>query len=248
MKAISLSAVLLLVFAAACRASSAVPFVYPDYSVRFIDQSPAHNRVARGEAAELDKLIAAGIEQVNYTKGYDPAYVKLSYPNGDVPKETGVCADVIVRAFRAISLDLQKEVHEDMKNNFAQYPKTWGAKKPDTNIDHRRVGNLMKWFARKNKSLPVSDDPQHYSPGDVVAWELDGGRLHIGLVTDVKADDKTYRVVHNIGAGAQIEDVLFAWKVIGHYRFFNSNEIHTGAGHSQVTASETRAGSAQRKN
>ena len=183
----------------------------------------------RAHATPLEKLIAAGIEQTTYTKTYDPAYVKLAYPGGDVPRETGVCADVVVRAFRACGLDLQKEVHEDMAANFGEYPKTWGAKKTDANIDHRRVGNLMKWFERQGKSLPLTKDPQDYRPGDIVAWELDGRLLHTGLVTDLKAVDFLgrenghYQIVHNIGVGARIEDRLFEWKVIGHYRYFNGN-------------------------
>jgi hypothetical protein len=185
---------------------------------------PSQQKAAGERATPLDKVIAAAIEQANYTKSYDPAYTKIDYPNGDVPKETGVCADVIVRAFRAASIDLQKEVHEDMTANFAQYPKTWGARKPDRNIDHRRVGNLMKWFERQKKSLSVTKDAKNYLPGDVVAWNLGNGRLHIGLVTDVKNPEASQHLVaHNIGAGAQVEDVLFAWQVIGHYRYFQKN-------------------------
>ncbi len=166
-----------------------------------------------------EKLIAAAIEQVDVTTEYDPAYVKLAYPNGDVPIKTGVCADVIVRAFRVVGLDLQKELHEDMKQRFAQYLKKWGAKAPDTNIDHRRVPNLMTWFARQGKALPLSN--HDYQPGDVVAWDLGGGLTHIGFVSDLKAD-KQYKIVHNIGAGTQIEDRLLDWKVIGHYRYFGA--------------------------
>jgi hypothetical protein len=189
------------------------------------DLSPGQRKVAEGRATPLEKVIAAAIEQAQYTKSYDPAYSKIDYPNGDVPKETGVCADVIVRAFRAASIDLQKEIHEDMTANFAHYPKTWGARKPDRNIDHRRVGNLMKWFERQKKSLSVTKDAKNYLPGDVVAWNLGNGRLHIGLVTDVKNPEASQHLVaHNIGAGAQIEDVLFAWQVIGHYRYFQKSE------------------------
>lgn len=170
-----------------------------------------------------EKLIAAAQEQVGVTTEYDPAYVKLAYPNGDVPSKTGVCADVIVRAFRQVGLDLQKELHEDMKLSFAKYPKKWGTKSPDTNIDHRRVPNLMTWFDRKGKTIPLSSTD--YQPGDVVAWDLGGGLTHIGLVSDSKAD-KNYKIIHNIGAGAQLEDRLFAWKVIGHFRYFNSSKKH----------------------
>ncbi len=167
------------------------------------------------------KIIASATEQVGVTTEYDPAYTKLIYPGGDVPPKTGVCADVIIRAFRAIEVDLQKELHEDIKANFTKYPKKWGLKKPDTNIDHRRVPNLMTWFERKGKSVPLTNDKQDYLPGDVVAWELAGGLTHIGIVSDVKANDaKTYLIIHNIGAGAQIENRLFEWKIIAHYRYF----------------------------
>ncbi len=178
-------------------------------------QATKHNP----KVTPTEKLIAAALEQVAVTTEYDPAYVKLAYPNGDVPIKTGVCADVIVRAFRQVGLDLQKELHEDMKRSFTQYPKKWGAKAPDTNIDHRRVPNLMTWFARQGKALPFSD----YQPGDVVAWDLGGGLTHIGFVSDVKADQQ-YKIVHNIGAGTQLEDRLLEWKVIGHYRYFGFSD------------------------
>ncbi|GEM_PF-186219 len=183
----------------------------------------------KADATPLEKVIAAGVAQEGRTTGYDPAYTKLKYPGGDVPLETGVCADVIVRAFRFADLDLQKEIHEDMTRNFAAYPNTWGAKKPDSNIDHRRVGNLMKWFERQGRAQPVTKSAKDYAPGDVVAWDLGNGRLHIGLVTDRRAGSlpgqgEGFLMVHNIGAGARIEDVLFSWQVIGHYRYFKGTE------------------------
>jgi hypothetical protein len=211
----------LVMMVAGC-ASSSAKLIGLETATKPAEPSPSQKKVASGKASSLEKIIAAGIEQVGVTISYDPAYAAIGYPNGDVPKETGVCADVIVRAFRGATIDLQKELHEDMKNNFSEYPKTWGAKKTDASIDHRRVGNLMKWFERKKKSLPLSREAKDYLPGDVVAWELDSGRLHIGLVTDLKtADQKKYLIAHNIGSGAQLEDVLFEWKVIGHYRYFN---------------------------
>lgn len=183
------------------------------------ESSPALQVAAQKKSlTPTEALIVAATEQVSVTTAYDPAYVKLAYPNGDVPINTGVCADVIVRAFRKVGLDLQKELHEDMKWNFAKYPKKWGAKKPDPNIDHRRVPNLMTWFERQGKALALRSDD--YQPGDIVAWDLGGGLTHIGFVSDVKAD-RHYNIVHNIGAGTQIEDRLFAWKVIGHYRYFD---------------------------
>lgn len=173
------------------------------------------------DATPLEKVNSAAIEQTTYTKTYDAAYTKLEYPNGDVPKETGVCADVVVRAFRSGGIDLQKELHEDMTANFKKYPQKWNAHKPDRNIDHRRVPNLMTWFERQGKTLPLTQEPKDYLPGDVVAWELGNGLLHIGLVSKIKVDGgERYAVVHNIGLGARLEDVLFAWKIIGHYRYF----------------------------
>jgi uncharacterized protein YijF (DUF1287 family) len=184
-------------------------------------QAVAQVRSLSADATPRDKIIASALEQTTYTLSYDPSYVKLDYPGGDVPLDRGVCADVIVRAFRKAGVDLQKEIHDDMKKDFGAYPKIWGAKTPDKNIDHRRVANLMKFFARKSQSLPLSSDARAYTPGDVVAWDLGGGLLHIGLMTDEKSDSSDrFLVVHNIGAGAQLQDVLFSWRIIGHYRCF----------------------------
>ena len=162
-------------------------------------------------------LARAAKAQVGVTRHYDPAYVRLRYPGGDVPIETGVCADVIVRAFRTIGTDLQVAVHEDMKANFAKYPSHWGLRAPDRNIDHRRVPNLMKFFERRGKKLGIREP---YEPGDVVAWRLPSGLYHIGVVGDVRSPTRSeYLVVHNIGSGAQLEDVLRAFEIIGHYRW-----------------------------
>ena len=170
---------------------------------------------------EIKKVVDSALEQTQQTIQYDPSYTKLKYPNGDVPIERGVCADVIVRAFRSAGVDLQKEIHEDMSLHFTAYPAKWGARKPDSNIDHRRVPNLMTLFDRRSKSVPITRNPSDYIPGDVVAWELDNKLLHIGLVSDVVANGTpNYLIVHNIGAGARIEDVLMAWKIIGHYRMW----------------------------
>ena len=170
---------------------------------------------------QIKRTVDSAIDQTQYTTEYDPAYTRLEYPGGDVPRERGVCADVVVRAFRSAGVDLQKEIHEDMAQHFAAYPNKWGARKPDSNIDHRRVPNLMTFFERTGKSVPITKKPADYLPGDIVAWELDSRLLHIGLVTDVVADGTpNYLAVHNIGAGAKIEDVLMAWKIIGHYRMW----------------------------
>lgn len=163
----------------------------------------------------------AGLEQPKQTLYYDPSYVRIDYPGGDVPLERGVCTDVVVRAFRMGGVDLQKEVHEDMTRAFSAYPTRWGMTRPDSNIDHRRVPNLRTYFERKGKSLPVSQDAADYLPGDLVTWDLGGGVDHIGMVTNVWFDAASrYLVVHNIGRGARVENVLFAWRITGHYRYF----------------------------
>jgi uncharacterized protein YijF (DUF1287 family) len=166
-------------------------------------------------------VVDSARQQTQVTTGYDPSYVKIAYPGGDVPAQTGACTDVVIRAFRAAGVDLQREVHEDMGRAFASYPRRWGLARPDTNIDHRRVPNLMTYFRRAGAEVAATGEPGDYEPGDVVAWDLGGGVTHIGVVTD-EADAATgrYWVVHNIGAGARLEDVLFAWREIGHYRYF----------------------------
>ena len=170
------------------------------------------------------KIVQSCIKQTIVTKFYDPAYEILAYPGGDVAQSKGVCSDVVIRAFRASGVDLQREVHEDMLRHFAAYPKLWGLSRPDQNIDHRRVANLMTFFSRKGKLAPSSRRAQDFLPGDVVAWRLTSGRLHIGVVSDGIAEGTGNReVIHNIGAGARQEDVLFAWPCIGHYRFFAPN-------------------------
>ena len=171
---------------------------------------------------EIKKLLESAVEQTTLTKIYDPAYVIIPYPNGDVPMEKGVCTDVVIRAFRRAGVDLQKAVHEDMKENFTAYPKKWNLPKPDTNIDHRRVLNLQTFFTRRGKSLTITEKAENYKPGDVVACDLDGnGLTHIGLISNFYNEKtKRYSIIHNIGSGAQIEDKLFDWKIIGHYRYF----------------------------
>jgi uncharacterized protein YijF (DUF1287 family) len=168
------------------------------------------------------KLIVDGaIEQVGKTTGYDPSYQKIDYPNGDVSIETGVCSDVIIRAFRKAGIDLQKEIHEDMKSNFAAYPTKWGLKATDSNIDHRRVPNLQTFFARKGKEVATTGDADTFQPGDIVTWDLGGGVDHLGMVVNVwYKPSQRYLIVHNIGGGTRMEDVVFAWKITGHYRYF----------------------------
>jgi len=151
---------------------------------------------------------------------YDPSYFSIDYPGGDIPKEKGVCTDVIIRAYRKVGIDLQKEVHEDMKANFGEYPKNWGLSNTDKNIDHRRVPNLMKFFSRNGIVKPKSTNPKDYTPGDIVCWNLGGGITHIGLVVNRKStDNKRYLIVHNIGGGQVLADCLFDFEIIGHYRY-----------------------------
>ena len=151
---------------------------------------------------------------------YDPSYFSIPYPNGDVPRDKGVCTDVVIRAYRKMGVDLQKEVHEDMKANFNAYPKIWGLKTTDKNIDHRRVPNLMTFFKRKGADKIISDKAQDYVPGDIVCWNLGGAITHIGIVVHKKSQDgKRNLIVHNIGGGQVLEDCLFKFKIIGHYRY-----------------------------
>lgn len=177
------------------------------------------------------RLSAAAIERTAHRVVYDPSYVRIAYPMGDVAADRGVCADVVVRALRALGLDLQRLVHEDMKAAFAAYPNHWGLSRPDPNIDHRRVPNLETYLTRKGARLPASDDAADYLPGDIVAWNLrgDAGWLaHIGVVTGRIGPTGRPMVVHNIGAGPKLEDVLFDWKMTGHYRVKASLiEAHT---------------------
>jgi uncharacterized protein len=169
------------------------------------------------------KLNDAAIERTRHTVRYDSAYVKIPYPNGDVPDGTGVCTDEIIRIYRALSIDLQKEVHEDMVRNFSAYPnqRRWMLAHTDSNIDHRRVPNLMVFFSRQGQSLGATARAADYLPGDLVTWDLGGNIPHIGMVVDRKsAQSGRNLVVHNIGRGPQMEDVLFNWKITGHFRYF----------------------------
>ena len=151
---------------------------------------------------------------------YNGAYVSISYPNGDVPKGQGVCTDVIIRAYRKLGIDLQKEVHEDMKFNFSRYPKTWGLTKTDTNIDHRRVPNLQTFFTRKGQKLPITKNPSDYKTGEMLTWMINDKLPHIGIVTHLKSrDGKRNLIVHNVGGGQVLEDCLFSYKIVGHYKY-----------------------------
>jgi hypothetical protein len=184
----------------------------------------------------LKKLSDAAIERTHHVVRYDGAYVRIAYPGGDVPADTGACTDEVIRAYRTLGIDLQKEVHEDMAANFSAYPTKWHRQAPDSNIDHRRVPNLMVFFSRKGESLPITNRAEDYAPGDLVTWDLHpgnrkarfpgtpdlgGGLTHIGMVVDRKTlFSRRYMIVHNIGQGPKMEDVLFNWKITGHYRYF----------------------------
>ena len=211
----------LIVVALACQTNVSTK-VRQDSSENLFSQLSATPKLSEIKSEEIKKLLESAVEQTNLTKNYDPAYVVIPYPNGDIPIEKGVCTDVVIRAFRKAGVDLQTEVHEDMMANFAVYPKKWNLPKPDTNIDHRRVPNLQTFFTRRGKSLPINDNAEDYKPGDVVAWDLDGkGMTHIGLVSNIYNEStKRYLIIHNIGGGTQAEDRIFDWKIIGHYRYF----------------------------
>jgi len=171
----------------------------------------------------LEKLSAAAVERTRLTVRYDPAYVRIPYPNGDVPSDTGVCTDEVVRSYRALGIDLQKEVHEDMERNFSIYANQsrWLLSHTDTNIDHRRVPNLRVFFSQKGELLEITSRAEDYLPGELVTWNLGGNVPHIGIVVNKKSPDTgRFMVEHNIGAGPRIEDVLFSWKITGHYRYF----------------------------
>lgn len=176
--------------------------------------------IAVGQSSFYENLSAAALELTKQDVVYDPAYFTISYPNGDIPGNKGVCTDVIIRAYRKLGIDLQKEVHEDMAANFSKYPKTWGLSKTDKNIDHRRVPNLMVFFKRHGEVLAITNKAEDYLPGDIVCWNLGGNITHIGIVVNKKSTDgKRNMIVHNIGAGQVMEDCLFEFKIIGHYRY-----------------------------
>ena len=168
------------------------------------------------------KLSAAAISIIDPNIDYDPTYFSIPYPNGDVPKGKGVCTDVVIRSYRKLGIDLQKEVHEDMVKNFTLYPniKKWGLHKTDTNIDHRRVPNLEIFFGRKGKKLAVTNDANDYKTGELVTWIIGNKYPHIGIVTNKKSPDgKHLMIVHNVGNGQVLEDCLFSWKIVGHFKY-----------------------------
>ena len=208
---------LILVISANCQQRSEPPVSKPPPHTPVEIQKPW----AANTSPQLKQLVESAIDQTRVTTGYDPSYVGIDYPGGDVPLETGVCSDVVVRAFRKAGIDLQKEIHDDMGRAWSVYPRKWGASRPDSNIDHRRVLNLMTYFDRQGKTLPVTKDRNDYLPGDIVTWDLSSGIEHIGIVVNTWSEStKGYLIVHNIGAGARSEDVLLNWKITGHFRYF----------------------------
>ena len=165
-------------------------------------------------------LVAAALERTQHTVRYDGSYRTIPYPMGDVPDNVGVCTDVVIRSYRAIGTDLQQLVHEDIRSNFSVYPNLWELRKPDSNIDHRRVPNLRTFFTLHGQALPLSRSGVDYQPGDMVTWKLPGNLPHIGIVTDHRAPGTDRpMIVHNIGQGPQLEDVLFKYQITGHYRY-----------------------------
>jgi uncharacterized protein YijF (DUF1287 family) len=176
-------------------------------------------QVALATAAPAHDLVAAAKSQVGVTVRYDSSYERIAYPGGDVPLERGVCTDVVVRAFRATGIDLQELVHKDMRRAWSAYPKKWGHRKPDTNIDHRRVPNLETFFTRHGLALGVSNKASDYLPGDIVVWSVPPNLPHIGIVADQRSAAGIPLVIHNIGQGARMEDALFVYTITGHYRY-----------------------------
>ena len=167
-------------------------------------------------------LVEAAHERTKHSVRYDGSYLAIDYPWGDVPKEIGVCTDVVIRSYRVLGIDLQRLVHEDMKANFDKYPsrRIWGLKGPDTNIDHRRVPNLQAFFKRHGEELPVTRNAKDYKAGNIVTWMLPGNLPHIGIVTEkINPDTGNPMIVHNIGGGPQLQDMLFSYKITGHYKY-----------------------------
>jgi hypothetical protein len=183
----------------------------------------SYNQDSKPDSFEK-KLSNAAISIIDATIEYDPSYFSIKYPNGDVPKNKGVCTDVIIRAYRKLDIDLQKEVHEDMLKNFSLYPniKKWGLNKTDSNIDHRRVPNLEVFFTRKGQKLLITENPNDYKTGELVTWIIGNKFPHIGIVTNkISSDGKRPMIVHNVGGGQVLEDCLFDWKIVGHFKYTN---------------------------
>ena len=170
-----------------------------------------------------ERFVIAAVERTNHRVIYDGSYRSIPYPNGDVPRNIGVCTDLIIRAYRELGIDLQEDVHQEMKVHFEAFPTNWGLRRPDPNIDHRRVLNLQTFFSRKGIALPVTGEAKDYAPGDLVTWVVAGNLPHIGIVAKQRSPDgKRPLIVHNIGRGPQLEDMLFSYPITGHYRYYGS--------------------------
>lgn len=209
---------------------AAVPSCAAQQTNKIASPQASSTPVAAGESTVVTdnesetfekKLVDAAMGRLRADVQYDPTYYRIPYPGGDVPADRGVCTDVVIRSYRKIGIDLQKNVHEDMKANFEKYPKKWGLTKTDSNIDHRRVPNLQTFFKRKGTSLTITNNPKDYLPGDLVTWNLPGNLPHIGIIVSEFANEQAGRrmIVHNIGSGPELEDVLFSWKITGHFRY-----------------------------
>lgn len=193
-------------------------------SIAYQNQTSTKNKIEKisNPKTFAEKLSNAAISIIDLSVVYTPNYVGIKYPNGDVPPKTGVCTDVVIRTYRKLNIDLQKEVHEDMVSNFNLYPnlRKWGLKSTDTNIDHRRVPNLEVFFERKGNKLPVSQNPEDYKTGNIVTWIINGKLPHIGIVTHLKSEDgKRPLIVHNVGHGQVLEDCLFDYPIVGHFTY-----------------------------
>ncbi|MEL1247864.1 DUF1287 domain-containing protein [Flavobacterium helocola] len=205
--------ILLIYFSFGCKKSETI--------AENISESKHTTQLIENPTDFYEKLSNAAISIIDPEVVYTPAYVGIKYPNGDVPAKTGVCTDVVIRAYRKLGIDLQKEVHEDLKANFSLYPnlKKWGLKTTDKNIDHRRVSNLEVFFARKGKTLPITQNPKDYKTGDLVTWMINDKLPHIGIVTHIKSSNGNPMIVHNVGSGQVLEDCLLSWKIVGHFRY-----------------------------
>lgn len=214
MRAVAVLAVMVMAIAAG--ACGRGPDPDPEAAVR--PGEPASTKSVRAPMpAPAPPLVLAARRQIGVTLTYDPAYVRLAYPGGDVPQDRGVCTDVVIRALRSQGLDLQRSVHEDLRRNFSAYPQQWGQRGPDASIDHRRVPVMQRWFERQGWSQTVSDRPDDYRAGDLVTWKLDNGLAHIGIVSNRKTAGVPL-IIHNIGAGTHEDDILFRYRITGLYR------------------------------
>lgn len=202
------------------------PLIIPDLFVP--DVIPSIVNGFKEPKNQTDRLILGAAAQYGVTNSYNGAYKKLSYPNGDVDISTGVCTDVIIRAFRSINVDLQKDIHQDMSRNFRKYPRKWGLKSTDRNIDHRRVPNMETYFTRKGYKIPIgtSTGTEHYQPGDLVVWRISGNLTHIGIVSDeIVPGTSRYFIIHNPIQGVEISDWLIEFEIINHFRIFKERQL-----------------------